>query len=189
MPEKLYFAFREASRLIRIYLRVSMELFFSSLFNLILINQAFIIFINLNYFMEVFTTGSLSKLVFLYLFLTIFAFLLIYYNRLYLGKFLVFYRREIELVIRFKCDLKLVFLPPVLVVFWVNLLAMTANMVLTVKSYTFFSVFISRNYLNFSLLPLQSFDSTLFFFLLLLTAGGTIITGWYFYRQQEKTLE
>jgi len=120
MPEKLYFAFREASRLIRIHLRVSMELFFSSLFNLILINQAFIIFINLNYFMEVFTTGSLSKLVFLYLFLTIFAFLLIYYNRLYLGKFLVFYHREIELVIRFKCDLKLVFLPPVLVVFWVN---------------------------------------------------------------------
>jgi len=60
---------------------------------------------------------------------------------------------------------------------------------LTAKSYTFFSVFISRNYLNFSLLPLQSFDSTLFFFLLLLTAGGTIITGWYFYRQQEKTLE
>lgn len=195
MPRKIIFAAREAFRIIKHNLGDSLLFFLFSSLNLLGMALAFIIIININYLLEVFTTRNLSyPLIFslvsvidninrvrnLQLLLLIFFTLgSIYLHKIYLGKYIYYYRAEIELIIKLNCDRRLIKTPLLFIAFFINGLSILIVRGLLGIGYGFIYNLVVRNYIRFSLLCFQHFDTSLLLFLLIITTGVIFSTNYF----------
>jgi hypothetical protein len=157
---------------------------------LLLIGIELIIIINANYLIEIFSSRTMSNLlfksllpyidkinslgVFLYFPLPLILIILFILNRIYQLHYLNNYRDEIELMKRISGNIRIIKMPVLYTSLIINISASLLAWLIICLSYNYIYDLLITNFIKVSLLRFQDFRFTLLFFQLFIASGVSI---------------